>query len=128
MEVYLRYLTIFTLIFVVVFFNFCATRQREFDFANQMAKEGLWQEAYFRWQKIVTGDFENASLHNNIAIALEQMGKREEADKEYKLALKLAPENSFIKKNYDRFLSGEKAEEDEVNGEEKRKPGKKEKK
>lgn len=112
------------LLIVVVSFNSCATPQKEFNFANKMAKEGLWQEAYYRWQKILKKEPNNASLHNNIAIALEQMGKKEEAEKEYKLALKLAPGNSYIKRNYDRFQSG-----DNLNDEkEKKKSKRKEKK
>ena len=125
----MKYVAIIMLI-VVASFNSCATHEKEFDFANKMAREGLWQEAYFRWQKILKNEPDNGSLHNNIAIALEQMGKKEEAEKEYKLALKLSPGNSFIKKNYDRFLSG-----DTMNGEEKEenenkgtRKGKKEKK
>lgn len=123
----MRYLTI--LLFVTLLtLNFCASNPKEFDFANKMAKEGLWQEAYFRWQRIVNEDPNNASLHNNIAIALEQMGKRDEAEKEYQIALKLEPQNSFIKKNYERFKSEEKIDEDDINGDEPKKPRKKEKK
>jgi Flp pilus assembly protein TadD len=115
------------MLIVVVSFNSCATHQKEFAFANKMAKEGLWQEAYFRWQKMLKEEPDNASLHNNIAIALEQMGRKNEAEKEYKLALKLAPGNSFIKRNYDRFMSGDKLNDDEEKKKRKRekKKGKK---
>lgn len=126
MEVYLKYTT-FLMLIVVFVFNSCAThRHEEFDFANKMAREGLWQEAYFRWQKVLKNEPDNASLHNNIAIALEQMGKKEEAEMEYKLALKLDPGNSFIKKNYDRFLEGD-GLNDEDNADENNKKGKKHK-
>lgn len=75
----------------------------EFDFANNLAKKGLWEEAYMRWQKILDSGKESAALYNNIAIALENMGKPEEAEKAYKKALKLSPDSSKIKSNYDRL-------------------------
>ena len=75
----------------------------EFDFANNLAKNGLWKEAYIRWQKILDSGKESAALYNNIAIALEKMGKPEEAEKAYQKALKLSPNNSKIKSNYDRL-------------------------
>ena len=75
----------------------------EFDFANNLAKKGLWKEAYMRWQKILDSGKESAVLYNNIAIALEKMGKPEEAEKAYKKALKLSPNSSRIKSNYDRL-------------------------
>ena len=123
----MKYITTILALIVVVSFNSCATHQKEFDFANKMAKEGLWHEAYFRWQKMLAKEPKNAALHNNIAIALEQMGKKEDAEKEYKQALKLAPENTFIKRNYDRFLSGDNLNDDEEKTEKnsKKKKGKK---
>lgn len=99
----MRHLVI--IICAITLFNFCASRslQTEFAFANKMAKEGLWKEAYFRWQKLLPQKTDSAALHNNIAVALEQMGKIEEAEKEYKRALKLAPGSNYIQKNYERF-------------------------
>ncbi len=66
-----------------------------------MAKQGLWKEAYMRWQKVAAGGRENAKLHNNMALALESMGKTEEAEKEYQKALEMDPKNPRIKSNYD---------------------------
>ncbi len=99
----MRHLVI--IICIVTLFNFCAPRsvQTEFAFANKMAKEGLWKEAYFRWQKLLPEKTDSAALHNNMAVALEQMGKIEEAEKAYKRALKLEPGSSYIHKNYERF-------------------------
>lgn len=66
-----------------------------------MAKQGLWKEAYMRWQKIAAGGKDSAKLHNNMAIALESMGKTDEAEKEYRKALEMDPKNAKIIANYD---------------------------
>ena len=120
----MRFLIITLIIFGL--FNFCSTRttRPELDFANKMAKAGLWKEAYFRWQKILPRQKDNAAIHNNMAVALEQMGKIDEAEKEYQLALKLAPGNTYIQKNYNKFKDNQNRvdkEEDEGKKEKKKK-------
>jgi Flp pilus assembly protein TadD len=93
------------LMLTLLFFYSCAGKKysSEFDFANKLAQKGLWKEAHIRWQKIVDSGNESAALYNNIAIALEKMGKPKEAEKAYKKALALSPNNSKIKSNYDRL-------------------------
>lgn len=56
-----------------------------------------------RWQRVIASGKDNAKLHNNMAIALESMGKTEEAEKEYRKALEMDPNNPRIKSNYDSF-------------------------
>ena len=94
---------IITILLILVLLNFCtASKARtEFYFANKLAREGLWKEAYFRWAKSLEKGKESAALYNNMAIALEGMGKLEEAEKMYIKALKLSPNNPQIKKNFD---------------------------
>lgn len=97
----------------------------EFSFANKLAQEGLWKEAHFRWMKILENGKPTAELYNNIAIALEEMGKADEAEKMYQQALKMDPNNSTIKSNYDRFkdiLKGKDDDHEKI--EKKSKPGK----
>ena len=91
------------LILTLLFFYSCAGNKysSEFDFANKLAKKELWKEAQMRWQKILNSGKESASLYNNIAIAFEKMGKPKEAEKAYKKALALSPNNSKIKSNYE---------------------------
>lgn len=93
------------LLIIVLFLSFCSAKvqKSELDFANDLARQGLWKEAYLRWQRVLDSGKETAAIHNNMAIALEQMGKRDEAEKEYKKALELAPNNNRIKSNYERF-------------------------
>ena len=81
-----------------------ANRYRsDFEFANKLAAEGLWKEAYYRWQKALPPHGGSAALHNNLAVALESLNRWPEAEQEYLLAMKLAPGNDIIKGNYDRF-------------------------
>lgn len=90
------------IIVCVIFLNFCSVNKfkNELEFGNKLAKEGLWREAYFRWNKYLSEGNDTASIHNNLAVALESMGKYKEAEKEYKKAIELAPNNSFISSNY----------------------------
>jgi Flp pilus assembly protein TadD len=75
----------------------------EFDFANKLAREGLWQEAYYRLQKARAAGNDSAALHNNMAVVLESMGRSDEARREYEAALKLAPGNEQIQGNFNKF-------------------------
>ncbi len=112
-EVFLKVFILSLLIFVL--FNFCSTNKfkSEFDFANKLAKNGLWKEAHFRWTKSLSERKDNAAAHNNIAVALEQMKKYEEAEIEYKKALKLAPDNKFILSNYNKLKKNLKRKKNE---------------
>lgn len=93
----------------------CATHRyrSEFDFANKLAREGLWQEALFRLQKARAAGGETAALHNNLAVVLEALGRPDEARREYDLALKLDPGNPRIQGNLDKFKRNEGKNADE---------------
>ncbi len=83
----------------------CAGRRpvSDFDFANRMAREGLWREAAFRYQRALAEGQDTAAVHNNLAIALENLGRWEEADAAYRKALTLRPDDGLIKDNYEQF-------------------------
>lgn len=102
-EVELKKIILITI--CVVIMSACAVNRyrSDFEFANKLAKEGLWQEAIFRWQKAMTADDGSAALHNNLAVALESLGRIAEAEREYQLALKLAPADLRIKSNFNLF-------------------------
>ena len=85
----------------------------DFEFANRLAKEGLWQEAIYRWQKAMTPDGGSAALHNNMAVALESLGRYAEAEREYALALKLAPASAQIQSNFNRFKNNQRKDANE---------------
>jgi Flp pilus assembly protein TadD len=102
-EVQLKKIIILAIAFVL--FAGCAVNRyrSDFAFANKLAEEGLWKEAYYRWQKALAAENDSAALHNNLAVALESLGRLPEAEQEYLRALKLAPGNSLIQSNLDRL-------------------------
>ena len=84
----------------------CSTRsvpKTEFEFANKLAQDDLWKEAQYRWNQLLEKGKESAALYNNIAVAFEKMGEFEEAEKAYQKAMKLSPNNSTIKNNYNKL-------------------------
>jgi Flp pilus assembly protein TadD len=80
-----------------------STSEEEVRFGIQVAREGLWQEARFRFEKAVQLDPNSASALNNLAISLEQQGEFDKAREAYEHALKLRPAETYIQQNYDLF-------------------------
>ncbi len=72
-------------------------------FGLNVAKQGLWQEARFRFERAVELDPQNAAALNDLAVALEQMGEFEAARRAYEKALELKPGDIYIQQNYDLF-------------------------
>ncbi|HDJ24023.1 MAG TPA: tetratricopeptide repeat protein [Candidatus Aminicenantes bacterium] len=77
--------------------------QSQLAFGIKAAQQDLWDEAIFRWKKVVESHPNSAAAHNNLAVAYEKKGLWEEAKKEYELALKLDPNNHYIQANYNKF-------------------------
>jgi Flp pilus assembly protein TadD len=73
------------------------------EFGWDVAVKGLWKEATYRWQKAVEIDPTYAAAWNDLGIAYEQQGAFSKARDAYEKALKLDPNNSFIRQNYDLF-------------------------
>jgi len=76
---------------------------REIAFGAKVARDGLWREAAFRFEKAIAVDPKNARAHNNLAVALEATGDFGRALEEYKKALELDPTDNHIRRNYARF-------------------------
>lgn len=93
-----------------------AKSKEQVEFGIQVAQNGLWNEALYRWQKAVELDPKYAAAWNNLAIAYEHEGKFADADKAYKKAIELDPKNLLIRQNYDLFK--------EINDRTKRRSGK----
>jgi Tfp pilus assembly protein PilF len=73
-------------------------------FGVQMAKEGLWQEALFRFERADRLDPRNPRILNNLAVAQEANGQFDAALETYRRALALAPGSRDLKDNYARFV------------------------
>jgi Flp pilus assembly protein TadD len=79
------------------------TSSQEVKFGIEVAEQGMWREALFRFEKAVEIDPQNPSALNNLAVALEQMGQFQEARENYERALELRPDDLYIQQNYDLF-------------------------
>lgn len=106
-------------LFILAILGACSANkaavETEYKFANRLAAEGLFKEALMRWEKLLKEGKENAAIHNNIAVALEKMGRFDEAEASYKKALAISPNNPTIQNNYDKlkkYLKNEDEPED----------------
>jgi len=77
--------------------------KEEMRFGAEAAKQGLWHEAAFRWEKVLKDHADNARLHNNLGVAYESLGEFERARKEYEEARRLDPDNKEIRDNVESF-------------------------
>ena len=77
--------------------------QSQIAFGSEVARKGLWREAAFRFEQAIAKEPGNARAHNNLAVALEATGEFARALAEYKKALELGPNDSYIRRNYARF-------------------------
>ncbi len=105
------------LLFIPFVLSHCssAIRSNQIEFGIIAAQRGLWEEAIFRWKKEVQSNPNSAAAHNNLAVAYELKRNWDEAKKEYELALKLSPDNSHIKTNFENFKKNlEEREEEET--------------
>ena len=72
------------------------------QFAIKTAQAGLWHEAIFRWNQIVSIDPDNADAHNNLGVGYEALGKIAEAEAAYLRATELDPNSKYYRINYRR--------------------------
>lgn len=75
----------------------------EKGYGAQMAKQGFWHEALFRFKKASAEKPDDAEIQNNLAVAYEAVGETARALAAYRRALELAPEETHIRRNYARF-------------------------
>jgi Flp pilus assembly protein TadD len=77
-----------------------STRSTEMTEGYRAARHGYWQEAHHRFAlaaELAPGD---AEVLNNLAVALEAVGRFDDAVATYEQALTIAPGNEKLKRNY----------------------------
>ena len=77
--------------------------EAQVEFGIRVAQKKLWREATYRFEKAVEVDPTYAAAWNNLAIAYEEQGRFQDANKAYDRAVKLDPDNILIRQNYDLF-------------------------
>lgn len=97
--------TFFSLLLLSIVFYGCSARysKNQILFGIEAAQMELWDEAIFRWKKVISQEPNNAPAHNNLAVAYEKKGMLKEAEKEYLTALDLDPKNDRIQANFENF-------------------------
>jgi tetratricopeptide (TPR) repeat protein len=90
------------LVALACLFSSCASSpgNKQIRFGVWATRQNLWDEAVFRWKKALETEPKSYAAHNNLAVAYEKKGLFDEALKEYEIALQLAPNNSYVKSNY----------------------------
>lgn len=78
--------------------------ESQLSFGVQMARQGLWSEALFRFQEAQKLEPENPRVLSNLGVAYEATGKFDLALESYQHALKVAPNDKEIRNNYGRFV------------------------
>ena len=95
----------------------------ELEFGRRAAQFDLWNEAIFRWEKVVNQDPDNSKAINNLAVAYESVGNYEKAQELYKKALELNEDSTEIRKNYKRFLNFYKKHQKQIEREKRKAEG-----
>lgn len=75
----------------------------QLKFGLWAAEHNLWEEAIFRWEKVISAEPTSVPAHNNLAVAYEKKGLWDKARAAYEAALKIDPKNTYVKTNFDRF-------------------------
>jgi len=113
----IRYIIgVLALLPILLFITQCASSipADQMRFGVEAAKLDLWDEAIFRWKKVLQTDPDSATAHNNLAVAYEKKSLWEEAKQEYELALKIRPDDKHINANYQQFIKRYEARKDEI--------------
>jgi Flp pilus assembly protein TadD len=96
-------LVIMTLLLTTGFADTAEEIKQQLKFGVRAARQDHWDEAIYRWQKVLQMDANNLMAHNNLAVAYEQMGEYMLAMEEYQMAYRLDSQNEIVRNNLDRF-------------------------
>ncbi|MEZ5332142.1 MAG: tetratricopeptide repeat protein [Thermoanaerobaculia bacterium] len=95
-----------------------ATFGEQMQFGVDMAKQGLWREALFRFRQASRMEPGNVRAMNNLAVAYEAVGLFDEALETYRAALAASPGDGELRRNYSQFLEFYQSFEDEEEAQE----------
>jgi type IV pilus assembly protein PilF len=87
----------------IVYADARSDAKEQVQFGINVAQRGLWKEALYRWKRATEIDPTYAEAYNDVAIAHEHEGQLAEAREAYEKALKLDPDNTIIRQNYELF-------------------------
>jgi Tfp pilus assembly protein PilF len=73
------------------------------EFGISVAQRGLWKEAIYRWERATQIDPTYSAGFNNLAVAYEHEGMLDKAAEAYERALKLEPNNTLVRQNFELF-------------------------
>ncbi len=95
-----------------------SSRSDEMKEGYSAAKRGYWQEALMRFERADQLEPNNAEVLNNLGVALEAVGRYEDAGEIYDKAYSLDPSDQKLKRNfrlhkdfYETYIEKEKSEE-----------------
>ncbi len=80
------------------------TDDSQLAFGIQMAKRGLWNEALFRFSRVLKERPGDVRVLNNMAVAYEAIGEFDLALEHYKRALEGDSANKELRRNYAQFV------------------------
>jgi len=80
-----------------------ADAKAQVEFGISVAQRGLWKEAIYRWERATQIDPTYAAGFNNLAVAYEHEGMLDKAAEAYERALKLEPNNTLVRQNFELF-------------------------
>ena len=80
------------------------TMEAQLQFGIEMAKRGLWNEAVFRFSRVLRERPGDVRVLNNMAVAYEAIGEFELALEHYKKALEGDSANRELRRNYAQFV------------------------
>jgi Tfp pilus assembly protein PilF len=76
----------------------------QMEFGIRMAKRGLWNEALFRFSRVLKERPGDPRVLNNMAVAYEAIGQFDKALEHYKSALERDSSNRDLRRNYAQFV------------------------
>ena len=80
------------------------TVDAQLAFGIEMAKRGLWNEAIFRFDRVLKERPGDIRVLNNMAVAYEAIGQFDQALDHYKRALAGDSSNRELRRNYAQFV------------------------